>query len=142
VGDDLRALARAAALGMPLPLVLHRWPTMRPQVPHVRAAAVALAIALEQGGSAARAVDDVAHSVRASHDLAAEAKGLATHARASALLVAALPVAFLVIAAGIDPPSVGFLVATPLGRMCLVAGLALDAAGWWWMRRIVLRAQP
>jgi Flp pilus assembly protein TadB len=29
------------------------------------------------------------------------------------------------------------VVASPIGTFCVSAGLALNAAGWWWMRRIV-----
>ena len=29
------------------------------------------------------------------------------------------------------------VVASPIGTFCVGAGLALNAAGWWWMRRIV-----
>ena len=51
--------------------------------------------------------------------------------------VAAAPVAFLAVFGLTDPGSLGVLVTSPLGWVCLLAGIGLDGIGFWWMRRLV-----
>ena len=52
-------------------------------------------------------------------------------------MVGASPLAYLVFSALVDPASVGELVGTGIGRVCLLLGLALEAAAALWMRRIL-----
>ncbi len=59
----------------------------------------------------------------------------------SALVVGVAPIAYLAFASAVDPGASAVLVTTPLGRICLVTGLGLDALGALWMRRIV-RSEP
>ncbi|MFI6452249.1 type II secretion system F family protein [Streptosporangium amethystogenes] len=121
--------------------------------------AALLAVAPEQGGEACRAlaacwkvsvtagaglavlVDRVAASLREaqSHrqDVAAQLAG----PRATARLLAGLPVLGLLMAAGLGMRPLHFLFGGPAGVGCLVVGLALDACGLWWTHRLVVRAQ-
>jgi len=55
-------------------------------------------------------------------------------------LVGVAPLAYLVFAAATDPHAASTLVATSSGRVCLVLGVALDALGALWMRRITRSA--
>lgn len=139
-GSDLRRLHTQVERGLPLSLVLRRWSRWRSDVPEVRTAGVALAFAVETGGSAARAVDDVADAVRTQTELRGEVQALAAQARASAVVIGALPVGFLALATAADPATLGFLVGTGIGLVCAAAGLGLQVVGWWWMRRIVREA--
>ena len=45
--------------------------------------------------------------------------------------------AFLAVFGLTDPGSLGVLVTSPLGWVCLLAGIGLDGIGFWWMRRLV-----
>ena len=52
------------------------------------------------------------------------------------MVVATAPLAFVVLMAMVDPTTLGFLLGTPSGLLCLATGLALDTAGALWMRQI------
>ena len=52
-----------------------------------------------------------------------------------------MPLAYLVFSALVDPGSVGLLVGTGTGRVCLVVGLLLEAVAALWMRRILASAE-
>jgi len=59
--------------------------------------------------------------------------------RTTAVLLAGLPIAGLLMASALGGAPLLFLFTTPLGWGCLCAGIALNAAGVWWTRRLVHR---
>jgi Flp pilus assembly protein TadB len=130
-------LVDALRHGADLRAELARWATTLRASADVRLVAVALDLCAQSGGASARAVDRVAATVRERHELHAEARALATQARASAAVLAIAPIVFTALVATIEPGAAAVLVTTPLGLACLVLGLALEATGAWWMRRIV-----
>jgi tight adherence protein B len=141
LASDLRRVRTRADLGVGLADALAAWPAER-DLPDVRAVAGALAVAESVGGRSAHALDGLAKSLRDRLGAAAEARSLSAQARLSAVVVGASPLAYLVFSALVDPASVGQLVGTGVGRVCLVVGLALEAAGALWLRRILASADP
>lgn len=73
-------------------------------------------------------------------DAEARAEAGAAGARLSARILGWLPAVGVVFAAAIDTRAVGWLVTSPLGGACLVAGLLLTLAGRRWLARMVRRA--
>ena len=111
------------------------WAEADGAVPSVRLAAGALALAATTGGSAARAVDGVASTLRSRLAVSEEVRALSSQARMSAAVIAGAPLVFLAIAAATDRRIVDFFT-SPLGVGVFVAGVALDALGAWWMHRL------
>ena len=127
-------------LGLPIPAALERWAVELSSGAGGSLAAAgpnALAVVAATGGRAADALDALAAAQRDRLAVAAEARALASQARLSALVVGALPLVSLFGSVMTGGAAGRVLVATPFGRAALVAGLALEAAGVWWMRRIV-----
>jgi tight adherence protein B len=133
-------MARAER-GAPLPLAFRSWADSGP-APELHLAAGALAVAAAAGGPQARAVDGVALTLRERRAAAAEVRAHSAQARLSALVIGALPAAFLVWAAATDRRTVAFLVVAPAGWACLALGIALEAIGALWMRRILNGVAP
>ncbi|HEY3670484.1 MAG TPA: type II secretion system F family protein [Acidimicrobiia bacterium] len=136
VSADLRRVHVRTQLGLPLADALAGWPVDH-DAPGVRAAAGALAVATTMGGRAADAIDGLASSLRHRLDAVAEARSLSAQARLSAVVVGAAPVGYLAFSAMVDPGAVTTLVATGVGRVCLVVGLGLEALAALWIRRIL-----
>ncbi len=92
------------------------------------------------GSSLAAAVDRLADALRAEgvQRLAVDAE--LAGPRATALLLAVLPLAGIALAAGLGARPVHVLLDTPLGLGCLAGGLGLDLLGLWWTERIVVAA--
>ena len=135
-----------ARVGASTPVVgvgaaLDEWAASSPSSSSVQLAAAALAMAGETGGSPARAVDGVASTLRARSAVAAEVRALSSPARASAAVITLAPLAFGA-AAGLTDDRTAAFFSTPAGLVLLAAGLALDAAGAWWMARLCNRVQP
>ena len=137
VAPDLARMQQRIALGAPFDDALARWADERALEP-VHAVAGAFVVANETGGAAAAALDGLARSMRDLLGAQAEGAALSAQARLSAVVVGAAPVAYLAFATAADPSSATMLVTTSTGRICLALGAGLDAAGAWWMRRIVV----
>ena len=140
LGTDLRAVTASIERGAPAGDAVARWAGSDAATPDVGLVAAALTIGARAGGEVARAIDGVAATLRERHELRGELRALATQARASAGVLAVAPVAFAALVASIDPRAIHFLVATPVGLACLVAGVGLDAVGVVWMARITRSA--
>jgi len=99
-----------------------------------------LTFGVDTGGSLARAVDGAAATLRERVALRGEVQVLAAQARASAVVVGAAPVGFMVLVAIADPRVASFLVSTVAGWLCLVVGAGLEIGCVVWMRSLVARA--
>jgi tight adherence protein B len=134
LGADLgRAAAEARAIGVVA--ALEDWRRVRP-LPGVRLAVAALCLGVETGGAQARAVDGVAATLRQRQATAAEARALASQARASAAVIGLAPLAFCALTSATDPRVATFLFRSPAGLAVLTAGLMLDGLGAAWMARL------
>lgn len=93
------------------------------------------------GSSLALAVDRLAeaHAAEQAQRLTVEAE--LAGPRATAVLLALLPVAGIALAAGLGADPLRLLLRTPVGMACLVGGLGLDATGLWWTARLVAAAR-
>ena len=137
IAAELNPLADALRQGAPLEAELECWGRSPTSSPDVRLVTAALDLSRQAGGATSRTVDRVAATLRERRELHAEARALATQARASAAVLAVAPLLFTALVATIEPSAASVLVATPIGLLCLAAGLALQAAGAAWMTRIV-----
>jgi tight adherence protein B len=146
------ALARAAA-DAPPPLAAHlrrlthdvapappaEWAAL-PGAEPLRALGALWSVAADAGHGLADGLDRLAASLAAEQRRRADVAAQLAGPRASAAVLAALPLCGLALAGSLGARPVPFLLGTPYGLACLVAGLALDAAGVWWVRRITRAA--
>jgi tight adherence protein B len=140
LGEELAGLAREVESGRPLTEAVARWQAAADEV-HTSLAGAALAVAADVGGPGARAVDGAAASLRERLSSEAETAALATQGRVSAAVLTLAPIAFAFVLSSVDSAAARFLLGTPIGWLCIAAGLALDATGAWWMARLVRRAR-
>ncbi|GAA3729448.1 tight adherence protein B [Spinactinospora alkalitolerans] len=82
-----------------------------------------------------RLAESLAHEEARHRELAANLAG----PRTTALLLAALPAAGLLMTTALGGNPLAFLFTTPAGLLCLLAGLSLNALGLWWTHRMVRR---
>jgi tight adherence protein B len=98
--------------------------------------AAAWEVATRTGGGLADAMTRAAESVRADRTTARIVGSELASARATARLVAILPVAALLMGTSEDAQPIAFLLTQPLGLGCLAGGLAFGLAGLWWIESI------
>ncbi len=136
LGAELRPIAAAIDQGEPVARALAGWAERPDASTDVRLVVASLTLGAHAGGEVARAVDRVAATLRERREVQGEVRALATQARTSAGVLAAAPLGFAALVSTIEPGAVAFLVTSPLGLVCLVAGLGLEALGGVWMARI------
>ena len=134
------AVERATA---PLRLAIDRGTSVADAITRVDAGGAHLRLALgvifttsRIGGPASASIDRAAMLLRQRAADLDERATQAAQARLSSHVMTAVPLLMLAALAATDD-DVGSALASPIGAACVVAGLALNAAGWWWMRRIV-----
>ena len=102
--------------------------------------AAAMAVSHRVGGASAHTFDALASSLRARASARREAQVMAAQARASALVIGVAPLAFALVIAAVDPSIAAAVLRSGGGRLCLFAGLACEALGLTWIRRLSRRA--
>ena len=104
--------------------------------------AVAWRVVADTGAGLARAVDRVACGARADADVRREVAAQLAGPRATAALLAGLPLAGVGLGAALGADPLGFLLGGRPGRSCLLAAVVLVAAGTAWTDTIAARAEP
>lgn len=156
VGDRLKPVIAAASAGVRLELALDQtltldrnpvvgaWPpakhSRRTEHPDsLRLLAAAVAVLTQNGGPAAPSLERLTETMRANLAARAEARVQASQAIASATVLAALPIMFVVVYAVIDHDVIDFYFHTLFGGICLFLMLGLTATSILWIEVVVGR---
>ena len=97
----------------------------------------AVRIQQEAGGNLATLFDMLAATMQQRLRLRREVRTLTAEGRASAWILAVLPVALGAFILAVNRPYILELVHSLPGRVMLIGGLLLEIVGFWWMNRIV-----
>ena len=136
----LRPAVEAHHLGADVPQALRELATRRPGAADLRWVAGAWQVAHHSGHGLAGALERTAAGLRARRRTRRLVDSELASARATARLVACLPLAVLLMGSGAGSDPWGFLLGTPVGMACLLAGLGLLALGLAWIERLADRA--
>lgn len=133
--DLLGGVAGQVAIGGDVAAALRRAGTTA-GAEALQAVAAAWDVAERTGAPLSRVLLAVADSLRMAAAARREAQSQLATARATARLMAILPFGTLLMLSGGDQAAVRFLVATPVGWVCLGAAGGLVGLGLWWVGRV------
>jgi tight adherence protein B len=140
VWPELAPVAGTARLGGDVPAAL-RALAVRPGAGAVDRLAGAWQLCSVTGSGLAAALEQVLATVRAEHEVLLAVRSELASARATARLMAVLPVVVLVMAEGVGAGAWQFLLGTVAGHLVLLVGALLAVTGVLWLERIADEAQ-
>ncbi|MFI8090969.1 type II secretion system F family protein [Streptomyces sp. NPDC086080] len=140
LGDTQAAVLAAARFGGDVPEALAA-ASRQPGAEGLRGLAACWRVAVDQGAGLAAGLDRLEAALRAERDQQADLRAQLAGARATAVMLAGLPVVGLALGAALGADPLHVLLHTPAGLACLAAGGVLEALGLWWVLRIMRGAE-
>jgi tight adherence protein B len=136
VAASMRRVAEREALGVPLDDSLERWAREEP-LSDVRLVASVLQLHHRVGGDSPVVLDQVARTLRLRRAAARELRSLTAQARLSGAVLGLLPVGFFAFMSVVSRQDVQAAYRSPAGMVSILAGLALDAGAFVWIRKLL-----
>lgn len=140
VAQALRSASAAVRLGGDVPTMLTAAAQRSAAGATLRRLAACWLVSAEAGAGLATTVERLGDGLRVAERHRREVEAQLAGPRASARLLALLPIGGLALGAGLGASPLDVLLHTGVGRVCLVAGLLLEGAGIAWTEQIVRRA--
>ncbi|HEU4812224.1 MAG TPA: type II secretion system F family protein [Nocardioides sp.] len=131
----LGPVAEAFRVGSEVPTALREL-AAGPGARDLRLVAAAWQVAHRTGQGLAEAVERVADGLRSDQASRHVVEGELASARATARMVAGLPVLALTMGSGAGGDPWGFLLGRPAGLACLAGGIGFALVGLWWIEAI------
>ncbi|MEU5309393.1 type II secretion system F family protein [Streptomyces sp. NPDC021562] len=140
LGEAQAAVVAAARFGGDVPGAL-AVAARQPGADGLSGLAACWRVAVDQGAGLATGLDRLDAALRADRDQRADLRAQLSGARATALMLAALPALGLLLGSAMGAEPLRVLLHTGAGLGCLVAGTVFEGAGMWWAVRIVRGAE-
>lgn len=140
LGDAQAAVLAAARFGGDVPGALAA-AAGQPGAEGLRGLAACWRVAVDQGAGLAAGLDRLEGALRAERDQRSDLRAQLAGARATAVMLAGLPVLGLLLGVALGSDPLGVLLHTGAGLGCLLAGGVLEGLGVWWVTRIVRGAE-
>lgn len=137
---DLAPVVAAAELGGDIGAAMRACAEC-PGAEGMRALAAAWDVAATSGAALTAVLERLAQGLRSDDDARAEVEATLGPPRATAKMLAVLPLFGIGLGMSIGADPVSFLVGTPWGLACLSAGVLLSLVGLWWVEQLASGAE-
>jgi tight adherence protein B len=136
VKGEFRAIVESTSIGMPLAEAVGKMYDRMP-LPESNFFGIVIAIQQSAGGSLAEALANLSRVLRDRKKMRAKIEAMSMEAKASAAIIAALPVAVMLLVYLTSPHYIELLWTTPTGRMMLAGSAVWMFTGTMVMRRMI-----
>ncbi|MFJ8154245.1 type II secretion system F family protein [Streptomyces sp. NPDC094468] len=140
LGEARAAVVAAARFGGDVPGALVT-AARRPGADGLLGLAACWRVAVDQGAGLAAGLGRLETALRAERDQRADLRAQLSGARATVVLLAALPALGLLLGSAMGADPLRVLLHTGAGLGCLAAGAVFEGTGMWWAARIVRGAE-
>lgn len=136
VASEFREVVEEQRVGMPLSEALDRL-TRRIPLAEVKFLAIVVAIQQQSGGNLAEALSNLSSVLRDRFKMAAKVKALSAEAKASAMILGALPPGVMLMVQVSSPEYIAPLLTTRTGNIFIAVGLVWMGIGIMVMRKMI-----
>jgi tight adherence protein B len=136
VKNEFRLIAESQAIGMPLGDAATKM-FERVPVPEANFFGIVIAIQQKSGGSLSEALGNLSKVLRERRKMQAKIKAMSMEAKASAAIIASLPIAVMILVYLTSPNYIELLWTEPIGRVMLFACALWMSMGVFVMRRMI-----
>lgn len=137
--SDLAELARAIAAGAD---PRRAGPARLAGTEVIRSLGAALTVCERTGAPTAVVLQNLAEALRDLHDASLARRTAFAGPRSTAKILLVLPLAGLGLGMLLGGDPLRLLVSTPIGHLLAAVGAGATVIGWWWMHRLIRRADP
>jgi tight adherence protein B len=137
ISDELRRVCDEVDLGRPVGDALINMGQRLPNSESVHTFLTAVLVLQQTGGNLIAVIDRIIENARARSQYRAKLRALTAEGRASARMLAVMPVIFAVLAAMVDPTYTDTLFFTSGGQIVVLLSVTLWLLGILWTRRLV-----
>lgn len=110
-------------------------------IPLWRSVAACWQVSEASGAGLAAALDRLVVTARAAEEVRVQLESHLAAPRATARMLSLLPAMGILLGMTLGGDPLGWLLGSLIGRLCLVAGIALTLLGLWWVQRIAKRVE-
>jgi tight adherence protein B len=136
VKTEFRKIVETQALGVPLGEAVNKLPERVP-VPEASFFAIVITIQLRAGGNLSEALGNLSRVLRERRKMAGKIKAMSGEAKASAIIIGAMPEAVIGLIYITSPKYISLLFTDPMGHLILGAAAIWMSIGIFVMRRMV-----
>ena len=136
LAGEFRRVVDQAAMGVPLGQALEKFYERMP-LPEVSFFTIVLAIQQKAGGNLSEALGNLSTVLRSRKLMREKVKALSSEAKASAGIIASLPVAVCIMVGITTPNYIKLLFTDPTGHFMLMIGAGMMASGIFVMRKMI-----
>lgn len=133
---EFQGLCDSNAMGVPMDQSLNRMYERMP-LPEVNFFAIVLAIQLKTGGNLSESLGNLSSVLRARKLMREKVKALSSEAKASAMIIGALPILVMGLVYFTRPAYISILFTDPVGNLILIVSAVMMAAGTFVMHKMI-----
>jgi tight adherence protein B len=136
ISEPLRTLVEAGGLGDPFEEALHRFAETIGS-DDARLFSLVVELHARTGGDLARALEEVADTIRHRVRVRRELRAMSAQGRISGTVLGILPIGFFLVLALTSRRDITPVITTPTGAAMIVAGLVMEALAFLWIRHLL-----
>ena len=135
-GTEIRIIYEEIRMGLPFDQAFINFEHRYPALADVKIMTTAFIIQRETGGSLIQILEGLSATIKKRFHFQRQIRTFSAEARASALIIGALPLLFVLVTYLLNPGYIARMTGHPTGRLFIAAALVLEVAGFLVMRRM------
>jgi len=135
-GQEIKLVYEEIAVGIPFDNALRNLEQRFSRLADIKMFCTAFIIQREAGGNLSDILENLSNALRQRIELKMQVKALTAEGKASAVVIASIPLCFALITWLVNPGYITLLLTTPIGKKFLLTAVVLDGLGLYIMRKL------